>query len=138
MSKLINNDNLNKLAKALDARHKTQLEEEKLRNDVKSLNNFNSLLYYSLLILPFIVIGWVVKPKWVIDEVESSGAKFGRKRLYTIMIKYIAPALMVILFFHRQVVAVAVVLHSILSTLNFQTVVILMLMFIMTIHSSEQ
>ena len=32
MSKLINNDNLNKLAKALDARHKTQLEEEKLRN----------------------------------------------------------------------------------------------------------
>lgn len=35
MSKLINNDNLNKLAKALDARHKTQLEEEKLRAEAR-------------------------------------------------------------------------------------------------------
>lgn len=35
MSKLINNDNLNKLAKALDTRHKTQLEEEKLRAEAR-------------------------------------------------------------------------------------------------------
>jgi uncharacterized protein YlxW (UPF0749 family) len=35
MSKLINNDNLNKLAKALDARHKAQLEEEKLRAEAR-------------------------------------------------------------------------------------------------------
>lgn len=35
MSKLINNDNLSKLAKALDARHKAQLEEEKLRAEAR-------------------------------------------------------------------------------------------------------
>ncbi len=58
----------------------------------------NSLLMPVISLLTCVVIGWVVKPKWVIDEVESSGAKFGRKKLYTIMIKYIAPALMIILF----------------------------------------
>lgn len=58
----------------------------------------NSLLMPIISLLTCIVIGWVVKPKWVIDEVESSGAKFGRKKLYTIMIKYVAPALMILLF----------------------------------------
>lgn len=58
----------------------------------------NSLLMPVISLLTCIVIGWVVKPKWVIDEVESSGAKFGRKKLYTVMIKYIAPALMALLF----------------------------------------
>ena len=58
----------------------------------------NSLLMPVISLLTCIVIGWVVKPKWVIDEVESSGAKFGRKKLYTVMIKYIAPTLMILLF----------------------------------------
>ena len=58
----------------------------------------NSLLMPIISLLTCIVIGWVVKPKWVIDEVESSGHKFGRKKLYTVMIRYIAPALMVLLF----------------------------------------
>ncbi len=58
----------------------------------------NSLLMPIISLLTCIVIGWVVKPKWVIDEVEISGARFGRKKLYTVMIRYIAPALMIILF----------------------------------------
>lgn len=45
-----------------------------------------------------ILIGWIVKPKTVIEEVEKSGCKFGRKRLYIVMIKVIAPILLVILF----------------------------------------
>lgn len=44
-----------------------------------------------------ILIGWIVKPTTVIDEVEKSGSKFSRKKLYIIMIKYIAPILLVIL-----------------------------------------
>ena len=44
-----------------------------------------------------ILIGWVVKPKVVIDEVEKSGCKFGRKWLYVPMIKIIAPILLIIL-----------------------------------------
>lgn len=44
-----------------------------------------------------ILIGWVVKPKMIVDEVEKSGCKFGRKRLYTVMVKFIAPVLLLIL-----------------------------------------
>ncbi len=44
-----------------------------------------------------ILIGWIVKPKTVIDEVEKSGCKFGRKKLYIVMIQYIAPILLLIL-----------------------------------------
>ena len=44
-----------------------------------------------------ILIGWVMKPKVVIEEVEKSGCKFGRRKLYIVMIRYIAPVLLVIL-----------------------------------------
>ncbi|MCI8669533.1 MAG: sodium-dependent transporter [Lachnospiraceae bacterium] len=44
-----------------------------------------------------ILIGWVLKPKIIIEEVEKSGCKFGRKRLFIVMIRYIAPVLLVIL-----------------------------------------
>lgn len=44
-----------------------------------------------------ILIGWVVKPAAVIEEVEKTGCRFGRKRLYIVMIRYIAPALLVVL-----------------------------------------
>lgn len=45
-----------------------------------------------------ILVGWVVKPKTIIDEVEKNGTKMGRKRLYNVMIRYIVPVLLVILF----------------------------------------
>lgn len=45
-----------------------------------------------------ILIGWIVKPQTIIDEVEKNGTKMGRKRLYNIMIRYIVPVLLVILF----------------------------------------
>lgn len=44
-----------------------------------------------------ILIGWILKPETVIDEVEKSGCKFGRKKLFIIMIKVIAPILLAIL-----------------------------------------
>ncbi len=44
-----------------------------------------------------IVIGWIVKPDVVIEEVEKTGCKFGRKKLYIVMIRYIAPILLLIL-----------------------------------------
>lgn len=44
-----------------------------------------------------ILIGWVVKPKVIIEEVEKTGCKFGRKNLYVVMIRYIAPVLLVVL-----------------------------------------
>ena len=43
-----------------------------------------------------ILIGWVVKPKTVIEEAEKNGSRFGRKRLYIVMIKYVAPVLLLV------------------------------------------
>ena len=44
-----------------------------------------------------ILIGWILKPKTVIDEVEKSGIKMGRKGLYTVMVKWVAPILLFLL-----------------------------------------
>ena len=44
-----------------------------------------------------ILIGWIVKPKTVIDEATKNGEKFGRKRLYIVMVKFIAPVLLMAL-----------------------------------------
>ena len=41
-----------------------------------------------------IFVGWVVKPKTIIDEVTLSGEKFGREKLYVVMVKYITPVLL--------------------------------------------
>lgn len=57
----------------------------------------NNLLMPIISLLTCVLIGWVVKPKWVIDEIESSGHKFKSKTLYTVMIKYVAPILMIML-----------------------------------------
>lgn len=50
----------------------------------------NSVLMPITAFFTCIFIGFVVKPKFVIEEVESSGA-FKRKGLFTIMIRYVAP-----------------------------------------------
>ena len=44
-----------------------------------------------------ILIGWVAKPRTVIDEVTKNGERFSRKALYKAMITVIAPLLLVIL-----------------------------------------
>ena len=58
----------------------------------------NNILMPIVAIGTCVLIGWIVKPKTVIDEVEKSGTKMGRKRLYTVMIKFVAPAMLVLLF----------------------------------------
>ena len=44
-----------------------------------------------------ILIGWVAKPKTVIDEATKNGERFGRKFLYIVMIKFVTPILLAIL-----------------------------------------
>lgn len=58
----------------------------------------NNILMPIVAIGTCVLIGWIVKPKTIIDEVEKSGTKMGRKRLYTVMIKFVAPAMLVLLF----------------------------------------
>lgn len=57
----------------------------------------NNCLMPLVALLTCILIGWVVKPKTVIDEVTLGGYKFGRKRLYIAMITVIAPLLLFLL-----------------------------------------
>ncbi len=58
----------------------------------------NSFLMPLICMISCVFIGWVLKPEWIIKEMESSGDKMTRKRLYAVMIKYIAPVVMFILF----------------------------------------
>ncbi|WP_037325439.1 sodium-dependent transporter [Anaerovibrio sp. RM50] len=58
----------------------------------------NSIFMPVISIGTCIMIGWVVGPKVVIDEMEKNGETFTRKYIYIAMIKYIAPVLLFILF----------------------------------------
>ncbi|MBQ5400303.1 MAG: sodium-dependent transporter, partial [Treponema sp.] len=49
----------------------------------------NNILMPIVGFLTCILIGWVAKPKTVIEEVTLNGEKFGRKTLYVIMIKFV-------------------------------------------------
>ncbi|MCR5109082.1 MAG: sodium-dependent transporter [Lachnospiraceae bacterium] len=57
----------------------------------------NNILMPVVAIGTCILIGWVAGPDVIIDEASKTGAKFGRKRLYKVMVRYIAPVLLVIL-----------------------------------------
>ncbi len=57
----------------------------------------NSILMPIVSILTCILVGWVLGPQAVIDEVEKSGKKMSRKRLYTVMIRFVTPVLLLIL-----------------------------------------
>lgn len=57
----------------------------------------NNILMPIVAILTCILIGWVAKPKTVIDEVTKNGEKFGRKYIYIGMVKVVAPVLLAIL-----------------------------------------
>lgn len=58
----------------------------------------NSVMMPFIALLSTVLIGWVAGLEFVTDEMEGNGEKFGRKKLYRVMIRYIAPVLMLILF----------------------------------------
>jgi NSS family neurotransmitter:Na+ symporter len=58
----------------------------------------NSFLMPFISLLTSILIGWVIGPKWIVEEVEKNGEHFGRAKLYTFMIRYVVPVVMLILF----------------------------------------
>lgn len=58
----------------------------------------NSFMMPFIALLSSILIGWIMKPKWVIEEMERDGAHFGRAKLYSVMVRYFIPVIMLILF----------------------------------------
>lgn len=56
----------------------------------------NSILMPVVALLTCFFIGYVIKPQTLIDEVEVCG-KFGRKKMFTMMIRYIAPICIILI-----------------------------------------
>lgn len=57
----------------------------------------NNCLMPIVALLTSILIGWVLKPQIIIDEITQGKYKFGRRRLYIVMIKFIVPVLLIFL-----------------------------------------
>lgn len=57
----------------------------------------NSILMPIVAFLTCIFIGFVIKPQTLVDEVELDGKPFKRKKLFTVMIKYVAPVCIVLI-----------------------------------------
>ena len=57
----------------------------------------NSILMPIVAFFTCVFVGFVIKPRTLIDEVEVGGVKFRRKKLFEVIIKYIAPVCILII-----------------------------------------
>ncbi len=67
--------------------------------DILDLLDFisNSILMPVVALCTCLFIGFIIKPKAIIDEVETGGVKFGLRRMFTVIIKWIAPIFLVLI-----------------------------------------
>ena len=61
----------------------------------------NNILMPLTAIFTCILVGWVAKPKSIIDEFSVNGEKFARRGLYIVMIKYVTPIMLVFLLLQQ-------------------------------------
>ena len=57
----------------------------------------NSVLMPVVAILTCVFIGYIIKPKTLIEEVEENGIKFKKKKMFTVIIKYVAPVFILLI-----------------------------------------
>lgn len=57
----------------------------------------NNIMMPLVAFLTSVLIGWVVKPKVIIEEVTQGEYRFGRKGLYIVMIKFVVPLMLLFL-----------------------------------------
>ena len=57
----------------------------------------NNIFMPIVAICECILVGWILKPQTVIEEVTLNGEKFVRKNLYIAMVKVVAPLLLIVL-----------------------------------------
>ena len=57
----------------------------------------NYVLMPVISILTCILIGWIMKPSYIVDEIKKSSPSFKREKLYVVMIKFIAPVMLFVL-----------------------------------------
>lgn len=58
----------------------------------------NNVIMPIVALLLCILVGYVVKPKVVEDELECTGHRFGFKKAYRVMLRYIAPVCLLVIF----------------------------------------
>lgn len=58
----------------------------------------NSFMMPFIALLSSVFVGWIMKPDWIAEEMELNNSQFKRKKLYNVMIRYIMPIIMAILF----------------------------------------
>lgn len=58
----------------------------------------NSFLMPFISLLTCIFVGWVIGSDWIGEEISTYGHSFTRAGLYSFMIKYVAPVIMLVLF----------------------------------------
>ena len=69
----------------------------------------NSVIMPIVAIITCILVGYIIKPRAVIEEVEFGGAKFKAKKLFSVMIKYVAPICIVAILIFSVLEALGVV-----------------------------
>ena len=56
----------------------------------------NSVMMPIAALMACVFVGWIIKPKAIIDEVKSSGP-FKAEKMFTVMVKFVAPVLLVVI-----------------------------------------
>lgn len=69
----------------------------------------NSILMPIVAFLTCVFVGFIVKPKTITDEVESSSEKFKSKKLYVVLIKYVAPVLVLLILISSVLNALGII-----------------------------
>ena len=59
----------------------------------------NSFLMPLIAFLTAIFVGWVIKPSWIAEEMRIGAGKFKMEKMYSFMVKFVVPVIMLILFF---------------------------------------
>jgi len=57
----------------------------------------NYVLMPVVAIATCILVGWVIKPQAIIEEVTHGGISFGREKLYVVMVKFVTPIMLALL-----------------------------------------
>ena len=68
--------------------------------DILSAFDFisNSIIMPVVAMLTCVFIGYVIRPKQMVNEIEAQGAIFKNKKLFSVVIKYVAPVCIILIF----------------------------------------
>ncbi len=62
----------------------------------------NNFMMPILAIATSVFVGWIIKPDWVVEEMKQLNSPFKKEKMYRVLIKYVIPVLMLILFLNSN------------------------------------